>query len=94
MKLEDKLFMDRYVVDEEYAHLKIKKPEVCEGCEKKACTYACPAGVYTWDETGKRIDVAYADCLECGTCRIVCREHDNIDWNYPRGGYGVQFKFG
>lgn len=92
VKLEDKLFLDRYIVDENHPHLKIKSSEVCEQCEKKACLYACPAGVY--QREGDRISVAYADCLECGTCRLVCQEHDNIEWNYPRGGFGVSFKFG
>jgi len=33
-------------------------------------------------------------CLECGTCRIICDDYRNVDWEYPRGGYGVLFKFG
>ncbi|MBU2824344.1 ferredoxin family protein, partial [Acidithiobacillus ferrooxidans] len=33
-------------------------------------------------------------CLECGTCRIICTEHHNVDWSYPRGGHGILFKFG
>jgi ferredoxin like protein len=32
-------------------------------------------------------------CLECGTCRVVCAP-GNVDWDYPRGGYGILFKFG
>ncbi len=92
MKLEDKLFLDRYVVDEDHSHLKIKDSENCVKCEKKQCTYACPSDVYVWD--GKLINIAHADCLECGTCRIVCSEFDNIEWSYPRGGFGVSYKFG
>jgi len=30
-------------------------------------------------------------CLECGTCRVVCSEHRNVLWEYPRGGYGILF---
>jgi ferredoxin like protein len=33
-------------------------------------------------------------CLECGTCRVICSEHTNVEWEYPRGGYGILFKFG
>jgi len=33
-------------------------------------------------------------CLECGTCRLLCSEHHNVEWSYPRGGYGVLYKFG
>ncbi|WP_243678951.1 4Fe-4S dicluster domain-containing protein [Vulcanisaeta distributa] len=32
-------------------------------------------------------------CLECGTCRVVCPEN-NIEWNYPKSGFGVQYRFG
>lgn len=93
MKLEDKLFLDRFIVDDR-PHLKIISSELCEKCPKKQCIYSCPSGVYQWDEKSKTMHVAYEDCLECGTCRIVCREFNNIEWNYPRGGFGVSFKFG
>jgi len=31
--------------------------------------------------------------LECGTCRIACGA-EVLEWNYPEGGAGVQFRFG
>lgn len=92
MKIEDKLFLDRYIVDEENAHLKIKDQEKCKKCAKKQCVPVCPADVYKWEED--HIEVAYIDCLECGSCRIACSEFNNIEWQYPRGGCGVMFKFG
>lgn len=92
MKLEDKLFLDRYIIDEEHPHLKIKDAAKCRECEKKQCVSVCPANVYVWEED--HIEVAYIDCLECGTCRIACDEFNNIEWSYPRGGFGVMFKFG
>jgi ferredoxin like protein len=33
-------------------------------------------------------------CLECGTCRVICTEYRNVEWEYPRGGFGILFKFG
>ena len=33
-------------------------------------------------------------CLECGSCRVICNEFMNVDWEYPRGGHGILFKFG
>ena len=33
-------------------------------------------------------------CLECGSCRVICTEHTNVAWEYPRGGHGILFKFG
>lgn len=32
-------------------------------------------------------------CVECGACRIVC-PYGNIDWHYPRGGFGIVYRFG
>jgi len=25
---------------------------------------------------------------------VICTEHANVDWEYPRGGHGILFKFG
>ena len=41
-----------------------------------------------YPEQARRIGLDYAGCLECGTCRLVC-DSDNVDWNYPRGGFGI-----
>ena len=40
-----------------------------------------------------KVDLVVDGCLECGTCRLVC-DAKNVDWNYPRGGFGILFKFG
>ena len=53
----------------------------------------CPAGCYTAEGNG-RVVLITDGCLECGTCRIICTEFRNVEWEYPRGGYGVLFKFG
>ncbi len=91
MKIEDKLFLDRFKVDDE-SHLKIKNSDVCKNeCKSQACLYLCPAYVYR--EEGGRISVNYEGCLECGSCRIGC-PHLNIDWRFPKGGYGISHKFG
>jgi len=88
--LADKLYKVKYKTDEE-SHLKIKDQEVCRRCEDKPCIARCPAEVYELEHD--EILVAFENCLECGVCKIVC-PYDNIDWVYPRGGYGVVWKFG
>ncbi len=93
MKLEDKLFLDQYKVDSE-AHLKIKDPEVCVNCTDKQCTWVCPAGVYKWDDEAKRIILGWENCMEMGACVVACNQFDNIDMKYPKGGYGISYKFG
>ncbi len=52
----------------------------------------CPAGCYTVE--GRKVVLITDGCLECGTCRVVCDTHINVEWEYPRSGYGIQFKFG
>lgn len=90
MKIEDKLFLDRFRVDTE-SHLKIVDEGKCRDCAGQPCLYFCPANVYRLE--GDRISVNYEGCLECGSCRIGCPEL-NIEWRFPRGGYGVSHKFG
>jgi len=83
--------MDHFHVDEE-SHLRIIEPDLClAGCADQVCLQICPAAVYRL-EAG-RIRVFHEDCLECGSCRIACT-HLNIEWRFPRGGYGVCNQFG
>ncbi|MBE3591098.1 MAG: 4Fe-4S dicluster domain-containing protein [Firmicutes bacterium] len=91
-KLHEKLFLNRFKPDDR-SHLAIKDRDVCLKCEGKWCTYFCPAAVYHWNEEDAKIDITYEACLECGTCRIGC-PYRNIEWVYPRGGFGVQHRFG
>jgi ferredoxin like protein len=52
----------------------------------------CPAGLYSENEKGE-IVLTIDGCLECGTCRLGCGI-DVLEWNYPEGDTGVQFRFG
>ena len=93
LKVEDKLFQNRYRVDADRPHISVKDVTVCTDlCTTRQCTVCCPAGCWSFDD-GK-IGLMTDGCLECGTCRIVCDEFKNVDWSYPRGGYGILFKFG
>jgi ferredoxin like protein len=90
-KIEDKLFLDRFRVDEE-PHIRIIDNDTCmDICEDQPCLYFCPANVYRLEKN--RISVSYEGCLECGSCRIGC-PHLNIEWRFPTGGYGVGHRFG
>jgi ferredoxin like protein len=90
--IDDMLMSLKYYVDEHEAHLRILSPEVCIHCEGKGCLYFCPVGAYQEEESGK-IQIAYQSCIECGSCRLMC-PHQNVVWKYPRGGFGVSYKFG
>lgn len=72
-------------------HINIKP-----GCEKdprlKAAIYVCPAGLYSMNDRGE-VELDIDGCLECGTCRIACGP-EVLEWYYPGGESGVQFRFG
>ena len=93
IKVEEKLYQNRYIVDENRPHIYIKDAAVCEKeCKTKPCTFCCPANCYTLD--AGEVTLVTDGCLECGTCRVICQDNGNISWNYPRGGYGISYKFG
>lgn len=94
IKVENKLFQNRYLVDEGNPHITIRDASICETkCGDKACTWCCPAACYTLTDEGG-VELVTDGCLECGTCRVICSDQNNIAWEYPRGGYGIQYKFG
>ena len=90
VSIEEKLLRTRFVVDSGNPHIVIDKKK-CEGCMEKPCVYICPVRCYQ-KETDS-ISFSWENCVECGSCRIICPE-DSIDWNYPRGGYGVCYRYG
>jgi ferredoxin like protein len=90
--IEQLLGVDKFLVDDDEAHIKVHN-EHCRSCRGKPCMYACPAGLYTLKDDDIHFD--YAGCLECGTCRVVCPQSGvALIWAYPRGGFGVQFRYG
>lgn len=92
VNVDDLLASIKYYVDEDYAHLWIKDQAVCLKCAEKPCLAFCPVAVYRVDKQGHTM-VGYQACVECGSCRVGCPNH-NIGWTLPRGGNGVAYKFG
>ncbi len=92
MRVDEKLALDAFRKDKE-SHIKINH-EICRTrCKIKYCLFVCPGHLYTLNEENNEIVVEYAGCLECGTCKVACIE-GAIDWQYPNGEYGVQYRFG
>lgn len=89
MGLKAKLGLDVFKESKE-PHIKIKP-----GCEAdprlKKAVLVCPAGLYS--ENQGKVELTIDGCLECGTCLIACGSAV-LEWNYPAGGSGVQFRFG
>lgn len=94
VNVEEKLFQNRYRVDSGRPHIRIKDADICTNdCVVKSCTFVCPASCYKTEGNGS-VTLITDGCLECGSCRIICGEHFNVEWEYPRGGHGILFKFG
>lgn len=92
VKVEEKLYRNRYLVDSGRPHIKVR-PHETPSAALLALVRACPAGCYNQNDRGQ-VEITTDGCMECGTCRVVCAETGEIEWNYPRGGFGVLFKFG
>lgn len=86
------LSKNKFNVDEEEAHIVIDKA-ICARCAEKACLYVCPAVLYKLDKNGE-MSFDYAGCLECGTCRVMCKDKGIVKWTYPRGTFGVNYRYG
>ncbi|NWG21186.1 MAG: 4Fe-4S dicluster domain-containing protein [Chloroflexi bacterium] len=92
VNVDDLIVCLKYYVDETQAHIGIKDQHICAECDPKPCLAFCPAHVFEVDRHG-HIMVSYQACIECGSCRIACPFH-NVEWQLPRGGYGVAYKYG
>lgn len=92
VRVEDKLFHNRYLVDTGRAHIKVR-PHTVPSPALLAMLKVCPARCYELNAQGQ-VEITPDGCVECGTCRIICEPGGDIEWSYPRGGYGVLFKFG
>jgi len=92
MEAAELLSLNKFTVAEEMPHIILDK-EICKGCQDRPCLIVCPAVLYKLD-SNQEISFDYAGCLECGTCRIICPNRGIASWNYPRGTFGVSFRYG
>ncbi len=89
MTLTEKLSTIKYTVDET-AHI-VVDGEKCGSCGGHPCLTFCPAQCFTPAEKGG-IAYYYVGCLECGACLLLCAG-EAVTWNYPRGGFGISYRF-
>ena len=87
VKIEVQLKLNRYLVDRE-THIVVDFEE-CQRCEHKNCLIICPARCYLPHEE-RGIEFNHEACLECGSCYLIC---DHLQWNYPRQGTGICYRF-
>lgn len=69
----------------------VVQTELCTNCDLRPCVPSCPAGLFVWED-GQMV-FNCDGCLECGTCKVVC-DREAVTWRYPRGGYGVRYRWG
>lgn len=91
MHARELLSLNKFNIDEEQPHIVVDK-EICAKCQEKPCLVVCPAGLYTLENNQLFFD--YVGCLECGTCRLMCKNKGITKWQYPRGKFGVIFRKG
>jgi len=90
INIEEKLGVDKYHVDEEYAHIEVNKDAKAE--DIMALVKACPAGLYKYAD--KTLSFDYAGCFECGTCRILSYGKVISKWTFPKGSFGIEYRYG
>lgn len=89
--VKSRLGATKFVTDaHEYAHITVD-PDICETCPHTMCINTCPAQCFHF-ENG-RMQFTYEDCVECGTCDIVCTP-GSVKWNHPRASFGVNYRYG
>lgn len=81
----------KFVTDaHEFQHITVD-PDICETCPHTMCMNACPAKCFEF--VNGRMQFTYEDCVECGTCDIVCTP-GSVKWNNPRASFGVNYRYG
>ncbi|ACB83727.1 ferredoxin family protein [Natranaerobius thermophilus] len=81
------------IVPDSQTHIYLKEPNLCaDKCDLKPCTYICPSHVYYFDDDNQQTLIDYKRCIECGACIYAC-PLENIDWHFPRPGYGIFYKY-
>ncbi|MHA1989509.1 MAG: ferredoxin family protein [Candidatus Hodarchaeales archaeon] len=90
---KNKLGTLEYNVDlHENAHIVVDYKK-CTNCPHQNCVWGCPVQCYTLVELAQNIVFQYEDCVECGTCFLMC-DQDSVKWSNPRGTFGVNYKYG
>ncbi|MDR1189485.1 MAG: 4Fe-4S dicluster domain-containing protein [Bifidobacteriaceae bacterium] len=92
LSVTERLGLNRFVLDESEPHIVVHQAVAKATGTADRIIACCPAKVYSWAADGT-VAVECAACLECGTCLAVA-DPGTLEWHYPRGGFGVQFREG
>jgi ferredoxin like protein len=89
LSVEQRLGLDSFETDEE-SHIKVNRDK-CKERDVKVLLRICPARCFTM--TSGELVFSRLGCLECGACRAAATP-GAIEWNFPKGGFGVRYRFG
>lgn len=90
---KNKLGSLEYNVDEhKNAHITVDYA-ICAKCPHQNCVWGCPVQCYTFVDLPQNIVFQFEDCVECGTCFVMC-DQGSVKWNNPRGTFGVKYRYG
>lgn len=92
LSVPDRLAKNHFDLDEDESHITVDQAAMQNSATADAIIAVCPAHVYSRESDGS-ITAEYAACLECGACLAVAAD-GTLNWHYPRGGFGVQFREG
>ncbi|WP_028780096.1 4Fe-4S dicluster domain-containing protein [Shewanella sp. 38A_GOM-205m] len=91
VNVDVKLGVNKFYVDEGHPHIElVENPDINEF---RKLVNACPAGLYKIQDDGS-LKFDSAGCLECGTCKMLCGESIIKKWEYPRGTFGIEYRYG
>lgn len=90
LTVDQKLALDA-IKPQDAPHIRLDAAR-CGACSARPCLHVCPAHLYTLSAETGEVLLEHAGCLECGSCLAVCPE--DLDWSYPSGGFGVQYRYG
>ncbi|MCE9787403.1 4Fe-4S dicluster domain-containing protein [Shewanella chilikensis] len=91
VNVDVKLGVNKFYVDEGHPHIElVENPDINEF---RKLVNACPAGLYKIQDDGN-LKFDSAGCLECGTCKMLCGETIIKKWEYPRGTFGIEYRYG
>ena len=89
LTIEQRLNLNSFATDKE-SHITINR-KLCGEKDAQILLRVCPAACFTM-KSGELL-FSRLGCLECGACRAATSP-GAIEWNFPKGGFGIQYRYG
>jgi len=89
LSVEQRLNLNSFTTDKE-THITIDHKR-CTEKDVRILLRICPSSCFTM-KSGELV-FSRLGCLECGACRAAASP-GAIEWNFPKGGFGIQYRYG